>query len=168
MGSVQMVTIKPADQQGVLENYWMMLRECDSFAHSTGSPVLKHLVGEWYKEWNRVTGDSKTPEFLRLSQAKNAQADEAGGTFVVKAYLGAENWFSRSPSVIEDNFATLQDALDEMNLEQHAANFQVTVTAYGHHAEYEAGEVVAGLKLVDEINRVSMPKSGQYPRERGG
>ena len=61
--ATQLDKISAAEQRGVLESFWTMLKECEERANvSDGSELLlRHWVSEWYKQWNRVTGSNCLP-----------------------------------------------------------------------------------------------------------
>lgn len=46
--------IKTADQQNVMDNYWMMMKECESQADNEKDKVLMVQVEGWYRLWSRV------------------------------------------------------------------------------------------------------------------
>ena len=63
----------PANEQnGVMETFWTMLRECETKADCDDDRVLVHWVEAWYKQWNRVTGDNKQPVWVTRKQARQA------------------------------------------------------------------------------------------------
>lgn len=54
------------EQEGVLGTFWAMLKELESIAHSNEKDViLRHEVTAYYKQWNRITGDNKSPRWER-------------------------------------------------------------------------------------------------------
>lgn len=58
---MQLENIPKSEQKNIMESFWTMLQECESKADCDKDPELKHWVGQWYLQWNRVTGDSKQP-----------------------------------------------------------------------------------------------------------
>ena len=52
------------EQQNVLDNFWLMMRECETKAECNNDVVLKHWVEQWYQIWNRLTGSSNKPRWL--------------------------------------------------------------------------------------------------------
>lgn len=48
--------IPKEEQSGVLESFWTMLRELETFAENEDDAILKHWVECWYIQWNRITG----------------------------------------------------------------------------------------------------------------
>lgn len=54
-------TIPAKEQENFIDNYWTMLRECESAAIRNNDRVLKHFVEQWYTLWNRVSGQKKAP-----------------------------------------------------------------------------------------------------------
>jgi hypothetical protein len=45
------------EQQNILDNYWLMLRECETKVENNPSDaVLKQWVEQWYRLYSRVTG----------------------------------------------------------------------------------------------------------------
>lgn len=61
---MQLETIAKKHQKDTIACFWSMLRELESTAENENSPVLKHQVGGWYRQWNAMTGDSKVPRFV--------------------------------------------------------------------------------------------------------
>ena len=57
-------TIPKNEQNNVMETFWTMLRECESKADNEDDRLLKHWVGAWYRQWNRVTSDNKKPVWV--------------------------------------------------------------------------------------------------------
>ena len=46
----------------------LLLRECESRAHSDNDPVLKHQVAGIYEQWNRVTGQDHRPQWVVIAE----------------------------------------------------------------------------------------------------
>lgn len=67
---MQMQTIEKSEQESLLGSFWAMLMECESRADSGvgKDPLLKHMVAQWYEQWNRVTGDCKVPRWVERQQ----------------------------------------------------------------------------------------------------
>lgn len=57
--------IKRSMHHDVIGSYWAMLQECEAKAAEADDRVLKHQVAGWYKQWNRMTGDTKLPVWDR-------------------------------------------------------------------------------------------------------
>jgi hypothetical protein len=68
MSGVNLTKIPASEQEGVLSSFWTMLRDCESRADSTNDPVGRHLVSEWYKQWNRITGQNHVPAWVARGQ----------------------------------------------------------------------------------------------------
>jgi len=45
----------------VLESFWSMLQECEIRADSENDAILKHLVKQWYDQWNVIVGADLLP-----------------------------------------------------------------------------------------------------------
>ena len=58
---MQLETIAPSEQADMIASFWQMMRELESQADCDNDNVLKHMVVGYYKQWNRVTGDNKSP-----------------------------------------------------------------------------------------------------------
>lgn len=58
-------TISADEQENILASFWQMLAECEQRAAESKDPVLTNWVEQWYQQWNRTTGDSKKPHWLR-------------------------------------------------------------------------------------------------------
>jgi len=57
------------EQEGVLGTFWAMLKELESIAYSNEKDViLRHEVSAYYKQWNRITGDSKEPIWAKAAE----------------------------------------------------------------------------------------------------
>jgi hypothetical protein len=61
----QLKTIAKADQEDVIACYWVMMSELRTHADNTDDKVLKHMVEGFYRLWNRVTNDHKTPDWSK-------------------------------------------------------------------------------------------------------
>ncbi len=59
---VQLETIAPEHQKNVIDNYWMMLRDCERNAKSI---LDKHMVEGHYRTWNAVTGSDQKPDWVK-------------------------------------------------------------------------------------------------------
>lgn len=64
MSGVNLTKIPASEQEGVLASFWSMLRECESRADAEKDAVGRHLVSEWYKQWNRITGQQHVPAWV--------------------------------------------------------------------------------------------------------
>ncbi len=40
------------------------MTELETQANNTDDGVLKHQVEGWYRQWNRMTGDNKSPRWV--------------------------------------------------------------------------------------------------------
>lgn len=49
------------EQPDVLSAYWYMLKELESKADCDNDSYNKRVVENYYKLWNRITGDNKHP-----------------------------------------------------------------------------------------------------------
>ena len=56
-------TIPKNEQDGVMDTFWSMLMECESQALNDNDPVLKHHVSQYFKQWNRITGNNNVPRW---------------------------------------------------------------------------------------------------------
>lgn len=57
------------EQEGVLGTFWAMLKELESIAHSNENDViLRHEVTAYYKQWNRITSDNKSPSWAKAAE----------------------------------------------------------------------------------------------------
>lgn len=73
---MQTTNIPAEEQENVLGSFWTMLQECETHANNCDDRVLKHWVGQWYDQWNRVTGGDKNPIWDRLPNAKVSGASD--------------------------------------------------------------------------------------------
>lgn len=69
---MNLTTVPQAEQEAALGTFWTMLQECEGKADDNGDPVLRHWVVQWYEQWNRITGDTKAPRWLRALGASSA------------------------------------------------------------------------------------------------
>lgn len=73
---MQLETIAKKHHADIIASFWQMMREHEGTAENNNDPVLKHLVGGWYRQWNAVTGDNKEPRFIKelvvLTPQKNS------------------------------------------------------------------------------------------------
>lgn len=65
---MQLTSIPENEQESALSSFWTMLQECEAKAEEKQDPVLKRWVEQWYKQWNRVTQDNKSPAWARKSK----------------------------------------------------------------------------------------------------
>lgn len=63
--------IPKSEQQGVMETFWTMMRECESKADCDNDPLLKHWVEQWFKQWSRVTGRECYPIWVSRQLLKD-------------------------------------------------------------------------------------------------
>ncbi len=66
--------IKRSMHHDIISSFWTMLRECEEKAINEGSAVLKVQVEGWYRQWNRMTGDNKKPQWLKEQACSEASA----------------------------------------------------------------------------------------------
>lgn len=60
---LELNTIKRSMQPDVISSFWTMLQELRGKANDDDDRVLKVQVEGWYRQWNSMTGDNKTPEW---------------------------------------------------------------------------------------------------------
>jgi hypothetical protein len=61
-------SISKDEQENILDSFWTMLCECENKAIENNDNLLKCLVEDWYNQWNRVTGDNKSPIWYDYSK----------------------------------------------------------------------------------------------------
>lgn len=49
----------------VMGSFWFMLRELEEQAYSSGSFLSKNMVESLYHQWNKVTGSSLKPRWVK-------------------------------------------------------------------------------------------------------
>ena len=57
--TIELNKIKRSMHKDVISSFWTMMQELESHANNDNNPVLKHQVDGWYRQWNRMTGDTK-------------------------------------------------------------------------------------------------------------
>ena len=62
--TLELSKIKRSMHADVIQSFWTMMQELESTAYSDEDPVLQHQVEGWYRQWNRMTGDSKRPRWM--------------------------------------------------------------------------------------------------------
>jgi hypothetical protein len=55
--------IKRSMHQDVISSFWTMLQELESKAVNDNDGLLRCQVDGWYRQWNRMTGDTKTAKW---------------------------------------------------------------------------------------------------------
>ena len=60
---LELNTIKRSMQPDVISSFWTMLQELRSKADNEDDTLLKVQVEGWYRQWNRMTGDDKAPNW---------------------------------------------------------------------------------------------------------
>jgi len=80
--TVQMETIKKADQADAIYMLWLLMQERESAVDSEGriDALGRIQVEGAYRLWNRITGDDKVPVWERRTKAVEAAKPE--GTWV--------------------------------------------------------------------------------------
>jgi hypothetical protein len=65
-------SIPKREQQNMLENFWLMLQECEAKAERDNGAILKHWVDQWYQIWNRINESTMKPRWAvdKANQAK--------------------------------------------------------------------------------------------------
>lgn len=58
--TIELNKIKRSMHQDVISSFWSMLQELECQANNEKNRLLMHQVDCWYKQWNRMTGDTKT------------------------------------------------------------------------------------------------------------
>jgi len=56
---MQYERIDETEQEDAIASFWMMLQECESRAYHDNDRVLRHWVEGWYRQWNRITGNTQ-------------------------------------------------------------------------------------------------------------
>jgi len=71
---VQLEKIKPSLQKDIIGSFWSMLRTLESSVDEFGrdQSVLKHEIEAYYRQWNAMTGDNKTPFWIKRDKARSA------------------------------------------------------------------------------------------------
>lgn len=67
---MQLKTIAPKEQEDAISSFWTMLQECEGKAKDGNDAVLRHWVEGWYRQWNRITGDNKVPQWVAVHNAE--------------------------------------------------------------------------------------------------
>lgn len=99
---LELNTIKRSMQPDVVSSFWTMLQELRGKANDDDDRVLKVQVEGWYRQWNRMTGDNKTPEWT--VHAVDQPPSMGWGTWptVAESYTG-----SRQPAEIAQRIQAL-------------------------------------------------------------
>jgi hypothetical protein len=63
-GAIELNKIKPSMHKDVISSFWTMMTELESQAHNQNDRVLMVQVEGWFRQWNRMTGDSKRPRWF--------------------------------------------------------------------------------------------------------
>jgi hypothetical protein len=58
--TIELHKIKRSMHKDVIDSFWTMLQELETQANNEDDRLLKHQVEGWYRQWNRMTGDTKT------------------------------------------------------------------------------------------------------------
>lgn len=58
--TIELHKIKQSMHKDVIDSFWTMLQELETQANNEDDRLLKHQVEGWYRQWNRMTGDTKT------------------------------------------------------------------------------------------------------------
>ena len=66
--TINLTKIPKNEQEGMLTSFWTMLGTLESIADSTKNPLDMHMVTAMYKQWNRITGDNKSPVWVERKQ----------------------------------------------------------------------------------------------------
>ena len=61
----RVMKIPENEQDGVMDVYWTMMRECETHAHNTNDAILKMWVEAWYEKYNRISGLKNKPAWLQ-------------------------------------------------------------------------------------------------------
>lgn len=62
---MQLKKIPKEEHSNVIAVYWMMMRQLEEDARSSGSAFDKLQVEGFYMLWNRITGDNKVPHWMQ-------------------------------------------------------------------------------------------------------
>jgi len=60
---VELNKIKRSMHKDVIHSFWLMMTTIETQANNEKDAVLMHWVECWYKQWNRMTGDNKSPQW---------------------------------------------------------------------------------------------------------
>jgi hypothetical protein len=63
---MQLETIAKKHQKDIIASFWSMLRELETQADNEGSALAKHFVEAYYRQWNEMTGDNKSPRWVSV------------------------------------------------------------------------------------------------------
>lgn len=69
-----LTTIPKNEQENILSGFWDLLGEVEQNADNENSPVTKHMVEEYYKLWNRVTGQNHEPRWITRKKEQNVKS----------------------------------------------------------------------------------------------
>ena len=61
---LELYKIKRSMHHDIISSFWTMMTELETQANNTDDRVLKHQVEGWYRQWNRMTGDNKSPRWV--------------------------------------------------------------------------------------------------------
>ena len=70
------------EQTGVMESFWSMMMELESQADSDRNPLEKHMVEGYFRQWNRIMKDNKTPIWVRRNERIAKEAAEASAQLI--------------------------------------------------------------------------------------
>jgi hypothetical protein len=62
---MQLKTIPKGMQEDVIASFWYMLRELESKAEDNRDGILMIQVEGFYRQWNAMTGDNKSPRRMK-------------------------------------------------------------------------------------------------------
>ncbi len=72
--TINLTSIPKDEQENILSGFWVLLTETEQNADNENNPVTKHIVEEYYKLWNRITGQNHEPIWIRRRKDSNAKS----------------------------------------------------------------------------------------------
>lgn len=73
--TLELNKIKRSMHADVISSFWSMLQELESKADDA---LLRHQVECWYRQWNRMTGDTKIAVWHRVAGLPPASTNSLG------------------------------------------------------------------------------------------
>ena len=61
--------------RAILESFWSMLQECETQAEINNDLILKHLVTQWYNQWNEAVDTDLMPIWAVRETIANTTED---------------------------------------------------------------------------------------------
>ena len=166
---MQLETIAKKHHADIIASFWQMMREHEGTAENNNDPVLKHLVGGWYRQWNAMTGDNKEPRFIKelvvltppkasAPAAKPRDQRRAAITKCVKDAMASENLYDPTCLVSRlsngskmfrfhvgmQGYGTMQRLVDYIKDRTYALDFDITsITVFREHNKLDLlGDII--------------------------